>query len=460
MSLVNRLQISLESFDVPEKNAHYVVAYSGGVDSHVLLYCCLQLKIPVRAVHVHHGLQAVADEWVNHCQLICKELEIPLDVIHVNARKKHRESPEETARKVRYQALKDSLQQGDCLLTAQHIEDQAETLLLQLLRSASTAGLSAMPEQRQLGNHLHLRPMLFFSRQEIVDFANEHALRWVEDPTNCDTAYDRNFLRQDVVSVLKSRWPEFSRQMATVARLQSKNLQVLDDMAGIDLAQLIMPVKQPVFSFYKVISILSLDGLRNLSGARRSNALRYWIQQSCSNQTTRVSVTRKLLEEIDRVFIDSSLSANPVITHLFYEIRLFKGALYLLETRSDTRRHDITTEISWDAENPLTIPSLNTRLTIKPTTGIGLNRVLRKKPLMIRFRQGGEVFHPADRSHSQRLKKLLQDVAIAPWDRGAIPLLYSGNELIAVIGLWTSRQHTVANGEEGWLIEVSQGQRV
>ena len=148
MSFVKRFQTSLESLSVPPENAHYVVAYSGGIDSHVLLHCCKKLNLPVRAVHVHHGLQNIADEWVIHCQSICRALNIHLDIIYVDARNRKGQSPEQAARSVRYKALKNNLLDGDCLLTAQHLNDQAETLLLQLFRTASSAGLSAMPAQK------------------------------------------------------------------------------------------------------------------------------------------------------------------------------------------------------------------------------------------------------------------------------------------------------------------------
>ena len=148
MSFLKRFQQSMESLSwesqsvIGSSSAEpvYVVAYSGGVDSHVLLHCCKQLDIRVRAVHVHHGLQSVADYWVTHCQEICQAMEIPLDVLYIDASPRRGQSPEEAARSARYQALKENMIAGECLLTAQHRDDQAETILLQLLRTASTAG--------------------------------------------------------------------------------------------------------------------------------------------------------------------------------------------------------------------------------------------------------------------------------------------------------------------------------
>ena len=468
MSFVNRFQTSLESLPVPSENAHYVVAYSGGIDSHVLLHCCKKLNLTVRAVHVHHGLQNIADEWVNHCQSICRVLNIHLDVIYVDAKKDKGQSPEEAARSVRYQALQNNLIDGDCLLTAQHLNDQAETLLLQLFRTASTAGLSAMPVQRQLGKNSHLRPLLSFSRQEIEKFAEENSLNWIEDPTNQDVTYDRNFIRKDIVPLLESRWPKITGQLSTVASLQSNNLQVLEDMAAIDLANLIkLPTYQSIASFYSVVSVLSISRLKKLSSARRLNVLRYWIIKTLRNQSTNISPkispiispTRNLLEEIDRALINSAQDANPVITFSGFEIRKFQRYLYLLKSTSNKKHSDLAhnnlkQDTVWKPLSPAVIPALNIQLKSIDSIGEGLDKNLLNESLNIRFRKGGEIFHPVGRRHSQRLKKLLQEANVPPWDRESIPLVYFKDELIAVVGLWVSKQYAVSDDEEGWLVDV------
>ncbi len=496
MSFVNRFQTSLESLYVPPENAHYVVAYSGGIDSHVLLHCCKKLNLTVRAVHVHHGLQNIADEWVNHCQSICRVLNIHLDVIYVDAKKNKGQSPEEAARSVRYQALRKNLIDGDCLLTAQHLNDQAETLLLQLFRTASTAGLSAMPVQRQLGKNSHLRPLLSFSRQEIEKFAEENSLNWIEDPTNQDVSYDRNFIRKEIVPLLESRWPKITGQLSTVASLQSNNLQVLEDMAAIDLANLInVPAYQSIASFYSVVSVLSLSRLKKLSVARRLNVLRYWIIKTLRNQSTNIlpkispiiSPTRNLLEEMDRAVVNSAPDANPVITFSGFEIRKFHSDLYLLKLagpsfgpltahpcattpsfgsltahpcattdkkHSDLEHNDLKQDTAWKPLSPVVISALNVQLKSIASIGEGLNKDLLNESLTIRFRKGGEIFHPVGRRHSQRLKKLLQEANVPPWDRESIPLVYFKDELIAVAGLWVCKQYAVSDDEEGWLVDV------
>ena len=472
---------------MPSENAHYVVAYSGGIDSHVLLHCCKKLNLRVRAVHVHHGLQNIADEWVTHCQSICRVLNIHIDVRYVDAKKNKGQSPEEAARSVRYEALQNSLLDGDCLLTAQHLNDQAETLLLQLFRTASSAGLSAMPAQRHLGKNSHLRPLLSFSRQEIEKFAEENSLNWIEDPTNQDVSYDRNFIRKEVVTLLKSRWPEITGQLSTVASLQSNNLQVLEDMAAIDLANLIkLPTYQSVTSFYSVVSVLSISRLKKLSLARRLNVLRYWLIKTLSKKSAKISPiispTRNLLEEIDRAVINSAPDANPVISFSGFEFRKFQHDLYLLKPTSpsfgsltahpcattpslgsltahpcattDKKLSDLEEDTVWQPFSPAVISALNIQLKSIDSIGEGLKKDLLGESLNIRFRKGGEIFHPVGRRHSQRLKKLLQEANVPPWDRESIPLIYFKDELIAVVGLWVCKQYAVSGDEEGWLVDV------
>ena len=432
---------------MPPGNSKYVIAYSGGLDSHVLLYCFKQIDAEVRAVHVHHGLQSVADDWVQHCQQICNQLSVPLDVIYVDARQKPGTSPEEAARNARYEALHDNLAEDECLVTAQHLNDQAETLLLQLFRTASTAGLSAMPANRQFGDYVHIRPLLSFSRNEIEDYAKVNDLQWIEDPSNQDVTFDRNFLRKDILPLLENRWPEVSTQLSKVSDLQSNNLQVLEDMAAIDLADAITSKQGSLKVFvYEVVSMLSLTRLQRLSSARLLNLLRYWIIMILGQQPT-----RNLLEEIERALINSQQDANPEIVFYDYAFRKFQGNIYLLKIN---KNRNLQENLNWIPSSPLTISNSNIQIKAVDSVGEGLDKNLLDESLTVRFRQGGEKFHPAGRRHSQSLKKLLQEANIPPWERDVLPLVYLGDELIAVAGLWVCREYSVADGESGWLVEV------
>ncbi len=453
MSFLKRFQTSLESCtEHPDCNKQtinrYVIAYSGGVDSLVLLHCLKQIDAAVRAVHVHHGLQAVADDWVTHCQQTCEKLDIPLDVIYVDAKQKQGTSPEEAARNARYQALQENLTAGECLVTAQHLNDQAETLLLQLFRTASSAGLSAMPACKLFGDFLHIRPLLSFSRKEIKSFAEDNDLHWIEDPSNQDVTFDRNFLRKEIVPQLEDRWPELVSQLSTVATLQSNNLQVQEDMAAIDLANAVTIQNNPLKgSVFEVVSMLSMAKLKRLSSPRLLNLLRYWIIVTLKTQPT-----RNLLEEIERALLYSQPDANPDIVFSAYVFRKFQENLYLLKI---TEQSNIQNDVEWNPASPLVVPGLNIKLEAVITDGVGLDKKLLDESLRICFRKGGEKFHPAGRRHSQSLKKLLQEAGVPPWERDFIPLVYFGDELIAVAGFWVSKGYAVGDGTSGWIAGIS-----
>ncbi len=466
MSFLKRFQISLESLYVPPEKSHYVVAYSGGVDSHVLLQCCAALNLPVRAIHIHHGLQTVADDWVEHCRTICKQLNVKLDVMYVDAKKQHRESPEESARKARYQGLQNGLSEGDCLLLGQHLNDQAETLLLQLFRASGAAGLSAMPAQRKIGSNIQLRPLLKFSRKDIVVYARKNNLHWVEDPSNADMVFERNFVRSKILPLLENRWPEITTKLSSAANLQANNLRVMEDMAAIDLANVIkidVPVSD--LRLYPVISLLSISKLRQLSSARLLNVLRYWISQSIVFKASvlKTSITRNLLEELEQSFVYAQQDSKAVIAFSGHVFRKYQDALYLLKPSlsKEVMMEVSNTKLTWNPSQDLEIKPLAIklerfqRMNTDASKTERLKTNLLKEQLSVRFRQGGEIFHPAKRKHSQRLKKLLQEENVPPWERDLIPLIYFNDELIAVVGLWVSKQYAASEGEEGWLVKVS-----
>jgi len=380
-------------------------------------------------------------------------MEIPLDVLYVDASPQRGQSPEEAARSARYQALKDNIKAGECLLTAQHRDDQAETILLQLLRTASTAGLAAMPAARVFGNGLHLRPLLDFSRSDIESFADEQQLHWIEDPSNNDISFDRNYLRTTVMPLLQDRWPEVVPQMVTVAKLQSNNLRVLDDMAAIDLAN-VSAVSRPGFQAFShdIVSMLSLDNLMQLTSARLLNLLRYWITQTVG------AATRKLLSEIEKGLLHSQDDANPVIEFSGFQFRKYQGVFYLLRYKQVEADRPLRSSLtSWKPSSSPRVNIAGLQLQVIQREAGGIKPSLIDKEFNFRFRQGGERFHPSNRTHSQSLKKLLQEAGVPPWERDGIPLLYHGEELVAVTGYWVAKACCAGPGETGWDIEVITG---
>lgn len=423
MTLSKRFTENLESLffksDFSSEPAQrYIVAYSGGLDSHVLLHlCALFSKRPVRAIYVHHGLQNEANQWEEHCAEICESLQIPFKSIHVDASRRPGESPEETARKTRYAALKSELKPGDCLLTAHHQDDQSETVLLQLFRGAGVAGLAAMPVIRMINQAFHARPMLSFSRNEIHDYADENDLKWVEDPSNTDTNFDRNLLRHDIIPVIKKRWPQLGDSLSKMAAQQQDALEIIESMAAIDLASVLSQKDHTI----------DIVGLTKLSKARQLNVLRSWIHQ-CANDAPTANILHQVIESM----LNAADDASPEVCWGESEIRRYQGQLYCLKRLE----HDATEIFYWNPKQKLVLENLGIELRVDLTPLQDLKPEVFNKVLKVAFRQGGEKIRPVGRKHTHSLKKLMQEAGIPPWERSRIPLIYLDEELIGVYGYW------------------------
>ncbi len=419
------------SSETPQR---YLVAYSGGLDSHVLLHLCAQCSSrSVRAVYIHHGLQDEADQWSEHCSEICRALQIPFKTIHVDASKRSGESPEETARKARYKALKSELELGDCLLTAHHQDDQSETVLLQLFRGAGVAGLAAMPMIREFNQTFHARPMLGFSREEIFDYANENNLKWIEDPSNIDTNFDRNLLRHDIIPVIKKRWPQLGDSLSKMAIQQQDALEIIEAMAGVDLSSIVT----------RQSHVIDVVGLAKLSQARQLNVLRSWIHQ-CAHDAPTANVLHQVLQSVLPAVDD----ACPEVCWGESEIRRYQGKLYCLKRVE----HDASETFGWNPKDKLMLENLAVELSAEQGVSQGLKPELLDKKLKVKFRQGGEKIRPVGRKHTHSLKKLMQEAGIPPWQRSRIPLLYFDGELICVCGYWLAEGFT--SGCNAWLPTV------
>ncbi len=409
----------------------WCLAYSGGVDSQVLLHLlhqiqqqpelCNTFQFTFSAVYIDHQLQAESSAWAEHCAQQCAALNIPFQSVAVNARAKTGESPEAAARVARYGAFKKIIRPGMCLLTAQHQDDQAETVLIQLLRGAGAAGLSAMPALSAFAEGWHARPLLNISQQAIHDYAKQHRLQWVEDPSNQLPHYDRNYLRQQIMPELQQRWPAVNKTLNRFARQQAENNDLLQQLASIDLQR----VQQQDQS-------LAIAALKELNPARARNLLRYWFKTQQASMPSS-AVLMQLLQQIQSENHDNHLCVSWADT----EVRRFRDALYLLKQS----QHDAKQVIAWDGEQALELTSLDQKLAlIQAESGSQTPYVLKaeilEQRLSIRFRQGGERIQPAGRQGHRDLKKLFQEAALPEWQRDRIPLLYAGEQLAAVVGYW------------------------
>lgn len=418
-----------------------IVGYSGGLDSHALLHLLATHREswPERtlaALYVDHGLQAASVGWGEHCARVCRELEVPFRVLKIDARPAPGESPEAAARRARYAAFAAELRPDAALLAAHHRDDQAETLLLQLLRGAGPHGLAAMPAVARLGRGWLLRPLLEVGRADLLAYAHDHDLRWIEDASNADLDFDRNYLRHRIMPLLGERWPAVGRNMARSARLCAETASWLDAEADADLARVVAERADGV----------RILALRELSELRQRNVLRYWLRRL----DLPVPASRQLSHILHDV-PNAGRDRQPCVRWPGGETRRYRDTLYAM---SPLPPHDARQRSIWQATTdgwpPLDLPGIG-QLRLRKTMAVGLPiTTLAGATLTVRFRQGGERFHPAGRSHGQELKKLLQEAGIPPWERDRLPLLYADEKLLAVVGLGIAADQAAGQGETGW----------
>lgn len=404
-----------------------VLAYSGGMDSRALLHALMALAFehqrPVLAVHVHHGLSAHADDWAIHAEQTAQRYGVACLVKKVQI--ETAASLEAAARTARYQALNSVLQPGDVLLLAHHQNDQAETVLLRLLRGSGVRGLAAMTETGITPFHSQnipcWRPWLTVSRSAIADFAQQQALSWVEDDSNTNTAFSRNYLRHQILPVLEQRWPQAAHQLAQTSQRMSEAEELLQDLALLDYRQ----VKAGQ-------GALNIQALGELSQARRNNVLRYWLQHLALPLPDHADIVR-IWNEVCLAKVD----ATPLLAWAGAEVRRYRNQLYAMPPLSD---FDEGIVLPWqDKATPLTLP---TGQQLQPEdVCAGLNALQwRSGQVTVGFRRGGEKIRPVGRQHHHDLKKLLQAEAVPPWQRARIPLLYINQQLAAVIGYWVAHE--------------------
>lgn len=405
-------------------SSRYWIAYSGGLDSRVLLRLCAELRtqrpaFDCAAVHVHHGLQAAADAWADTCRATCRAEGIPFELARVDARSRPGQSPEEAARAARYLALRGFMAPGDTLLTAQHRDDQAETLLLQLLRGAGLAGLAAMPERAEFAPGFLARPLLAFSRRELHGYATAHGLAWIEDPSNLDPAYDRNFIRHQVMPLLAQRWPSAPATLSRSARHCAEAQASLATLAHDLYRSALNPERDT----------LRVDRLLACTDADRRLVLREWLKAGGFRMPS-----ARVLAEVLREALAAAPDRNPVVRWSEGEIRRYRDELFLLPP---ARPFAADRVMAWDGYSPLTLPDGNGILEAKTVDGPGIAPELwRTAAISVRYRQGGETCRPVGRTGSHELKKLFQEAGIPPWVRERTPLVYLDGRLAAVAGGW------------------------
>lgn len=419
------------------------IALSGGMDSVLLLHVAARLYADtgqLSALHVNHQLQANADHTEQFCQKLCGELGVPLDVrrVVINGRENDDSGSsggvEEAARKARYDVFEEVLTSGELLLMAHHGDDQAETVLFRLLRGTGVAGLGGMPRSRPLGNGALYRPLLAFGRSELEAWATEKGIDWVEDPSNTDERFDRNFLRQSIMPLLKARWPSLVNRVAHSARSCREGDELAGKLAEIRFQQ--CATEQ---------GALNVDALGQLVPAEQKNLVRWWILR---NRYAPPSIAD--WPQVIGDLINAPADREPELRGNGYAVRRYQGSLYLVGERSAPPLVRLTLvpgqERVWGEWRLRLVAVAN------PETPV--------PDIRISTRAGGERIRPVPDGPSKSLKNWLQEKNIPPWERARLPLLLEvkgGNEEVVGAGdLWLSGKYCGAAPTSGWRIVVKR----
>lgn len=415
------------------------VALSGGLDSVLLLHVvahCYRGRTPIGAIHVNHQLQANAHETETFCQHLCEQLGVPLTTRRVSV--EHGKAAdqvggiEEAAREARYQVFEQELEAGDLLLMAHHADDQAETVLFRLLRGSGVAGLAGMPVSRALGAGALHRPWLALERAELMAVAGQAGLSWVEDPSNADQAFDRNYLRHAVLPGLKARWPDLTKRLRHSASACADSALLNTQLAGHHLAQVTDNAQR-----------LWVDRLQALTSLEQVNLVRWWIRSQGFEAPALADWPQALTE-----LCGAGPDREPELRGEGFSLRRFRGRLYLVAERPEPPGDSVTVSVGrpvcWG----------NWRIELES----GANPDQGVPPIRVSTRRGGERLRPHPEGPSKTLKNWLQEQAVPPWERARLPLVFAGSgnleELVAVGDLWCSERYSGSAPAAGWRLIV------
>ncbi len=415
--------------DLPERR--YCVAFSGGIDSTVLLHALAILRAGqphgLRAVHVNHHIHPQADAWAIRACEIARSLKLPIAVLDANVAPAKGESLEAVARQQRYGLLADTLTAGEMLLTAHHRDDQLETFLLQLVRGAGVAGLAAMPGRASFASGWHLRPLLEVTRAALLDYARRNGLAWIEDTSNLDVRFDRNFLRHSVLPAMREHWPAIATSVARSAAHMAEARELLDELARKDLAGA------------RDGSTLQCAALRSLSLAHARNLVRYWLREQGFSPP---SAAR--LEQIVNGVLHARVDAMPAVRWPAAEVRRYRDRLYAMAPLPPAPRNAIAWD--WKGNPTVALGEGVGALRIASQPGVGLQLTGVPCPLRVEWRNAEAKLKPERDRPGRTLRYLFQEAGIVPWMRARIPLLVSGDRLVSVADLYADVQFRAAEG--------------
>ena len=429
-----------------DKYKRIIVAYSGGVDSLVLLHILSlipKVKEKLFAVHVNHQVSPNSTLWAKHCEKTCKSMGVNFNLLELEL-KKNRKLSENDLRKFRYRALLNWVQKKDALFTGHHLNDHVETIFFRILRGTGIKGLTGIEEFSQVEGVDLIRPLVNFSKEDILDYADLNKLKWIEDESNEDISFSRNFIRKIIFPSLQNKdLPSYLNSFSYLSKKAKEANEILEEVAYADL---------------KLCSTESSDKLlilkiRELSKARAKNLLFRWL-----SVRTNLSISSALTEQVYKNVVLAKESKDPVISfgkhdkRGSFQIRKFNGELYHLPL-IDNEILNYNKVWKWNPQSPLELPTGTLSMTLKK--GLGLSSELSQKGIFIRARTGGERCKPKGRDKSQRLKNLFQEYQVPPWIRNRIPLLYIEDKIAAVSDLWVCEEFLAKKNEEGLVLNWS-----
>ena len=419
---------------LPERSS-ILIGLSGGVDS-VLLLHLLHKFAPryswqLSALHVHHGISPNADAWANFCADLCARQHIPLHIEHVDIAPLRAQGLEAAARQLRHAAF--AAQSCDFVALAHHADDQAETLLLQLLRGAGVKGASAMALLSCKDSSRVVRPLLHTTRAEIVACAEAEGLQWIEDESNADDSYPRNFLRHRLLPLMGEKFPAYRETLSRSTQHFAEASGLLDELAQLDAAQSMQA------------GTLDVAALRALSLPRAKNLLRYFLHQQGAVMPQAVQ-----LEEMLHQLCDARADAALCIACGGYQVRRYQDRVHVMP---ELGGFDRKLSVVWQGEDALDWPALRCRVSFQPGNGQGISLAkLQRAPVTLRLRSGGEALRPHANGANRTLKNLLQEHRVPPWQRDRLPLLYCGEQLVCVAGVAIAAEYQVKSADEKGLV--------
>lgn len=427
-------QSFLENLKKDDKTQEVLLGLSGGLDSSVLLHLLAKLQsilnFKLKAIHIHHGLSSSADDWLDFCKKKCKLLDIDIHSEKVKVNKRSSLGIEGEARELRYQAIKKK--QKGIVALGHHQNDQAETFMLQLLRGSGLKGLAAIPEFDAYRNFW--RPLLHIKKSLLESYARENNIEYIEDESNQDDRFDRNFIRQKVLPLIESRYPA---TIETITRSVSNISEGhhLNEVVALDDSKNVMSDDR---------SYLFIGNLKKLPKLRVINLIRWWLSLNNLLMPSRKNI-EELFRQVKNIKSDTSLNLKISDNH---SIRASSNKLFIVEINNKSSNYDLI----WSGQEEIELPNKSKLHFLKTKNGgLSLSKI-GVKTLHVKSREGGEKLKPFSDQPNRSLKYLFQKADIPHWERDQIPLIYANKQLVAVPNLGVQFEYQANNGEEGYQI--------